>query len=547
MARFKKKHEMTKTDIARIFLSQMDGDDKQNGNGIGSLSGEVSPGLGPVASPQQYGGFHVGDIFTGAPTVSSRSGRILDSMFGDSGIDRISSSQEDAIERWTGGFEQEGNNFQTDDDTFDTQLYDLGSLWGTYNQGVSQPPLHRMVEQRMAENARRQRYEDQRFDDLGGADPFDFQGGFTGASGESSHGKRYASWRSGQQQQAAEAQGAIDDQRRVARGRAARANPNRTDQFGAAWGTQDLFETFNSPEMSIDSARASLPGNLTTRRAEDARDVLDYRSTGYSQGASGISSQRSMEIKDKARAGEDKETKDRYNRALLLYDRFGTQLRAEKDPRLRKELIKQRNEQLTIGKETAQTLGLEGEPGKFPNVEFVGTGDLIKTAGAKTMDDLSALESSMGKGMGAIGLKRGELFKGTGYATTGAINGVMRALAGIFILFVFIGVFYMVFGPIYDSLIYNFTLIVSADGDPTLGGKDIPTLFDNVAKVILVWVPLIVFAGAIYKLTALVFEREGGNRSTEETEWDMLGSIEDSTDLDMGSDPGVFEAYGGGY
>ena len=105
----------------------------------------------------------------------------------------------------------------------------------------------------------------------------------------------------------------------------------------------------------------------------------------------------------------------------------------------------------------------------------------------------------------------------------------------------------MVFGPIYDSLIFNFTNIVSADGDPTLGGKDIPTLFDNVAKVVLVWVPLIVFAGALYKLTALVFEREAGTRTTEETEWDMLGSIEDSTNLDIGTDPSVFEAYGGGY
>ena len=105
----------------------------------------------------------------------------------------------------------------------------------------------------------------------------------------------------------------------------------------------------------------------------------------------------------------------------------------------------------------------------------------------------------------------------------------------------------MVFGPIYDSLIHNFTTIVSIDGDPTLGGKDIPTLFDNVAKVVLVWVPLIVFAGALYKLTALVFEREVGTRTTEETEWDMLLAGEDSMDLDAGSDPSVFEAYGGGY
>ena len=240
----------------------------------------------------------------------------------------------------------------------------------------------------------------------------------------------------------------------------------------------------------------------------------------------------------------------RYQFIEERYSNLGTLINNATDPNKRTQLIHERNQLIEEGMKLASALDKLKviQEGKFPKVEAVRSGDLAKAVSEQQQKKLEdKLSKGMGKGMGALGLKRGELFKGTGYATTGAINGVMRALAGIFILFVFIGVFYMVFGPIYDSLIFNFTNIVSADGDPTLGGKDIPTLFDNVAKVILVWVPLIVFAGALYKLTALVFEREGGSRSTEETEWDMLGSIEDSTDLDAGSDPGVFEAYGGGY
>jgi hypothetical protein len=249
---------------------------------------------------------------------------------------------------------------------------------------------------------------------------------------------------------------------------------------------------------------------------------------------------------------QDDALKREFNRIAMEYQNLGAEIGRTTDAKERNQLISQRNKLIGRGQSLVQQLQIDvGRPGnrkgEFPFVDQVTTGDLIKDDLKGATKDLDALQSTMGKGMGALGLKRGQVFRGTSYASTGAINGVMKALAGIFILFVFIGVFYMVFGPIYDSLIFNFTNIVSADGDPTLGGKDIPTLFDNVAKVILVWVPLLVFAGALYKLTALVFEREVGTRTTEETEWDMLGAIEDSTDLDMGSDPGVFEAYGGGY
>tara|TARA_R110002073_G_scaffold7110_2_gene41030 strand:- start:1478 stop:3391 length:1914 start_codon:yes stop_codon:yes gene_type:complete len=283
------------------------------------------------------------------------------------------------------------------------------------------------------------------------------------------------------------------------------------------------------------------------RRYGTTAEERDYRSSGYAAGVSGISTEQRLDIKDKARAGEDRETGDRFKRAEQLYERLGTEIRKETDPLRKDELIDQRNEQIQIGKEAAATLGLEGlVPGKFPYVEPVSK--LARKVDIAASGSKGMIGDVMTQQLGAgAGYARGSLFRGTSYASTGAINGVMKALAGIFILFVFIGVFYMVFGPIYDSLIFNFTNIVSADGDPTLGGKDIPTLFDNVAKVVLVWVPLIVFAGALYKLTALVFEREAGTRTTEETEWDMLGSIEDSTNLDIGTDPSVFEAYGGGY
>jgi len=260
---------------------------------------------------------------------------------------------------------------------------------------------------------------------------------------------------------------------------------------------------------------------------------------------------RGRAVADEATMAKDEtDMKTRWSFIRTEYSELGTKIRAAESEKEKMQLIHKRNELIGEGQRLVQDLGIGDkiQSGTFPYVKTVKEGDLAKAVSEQQQKGLEkGLAKSMGAGMGAVGLKRGELFKGTGYATTGAINGVMKALAGIFILFVFIGVFYMVFGPIYDTLIFNFTNIVSADGDPTLGGKDIPTLFDNVAKVILVWVPLIVFAGALYKLTALVFEREGGTRSTEETEWDMLASIEGSTDLDMGSEPGVFEAYGGGY
>jgi hypothetical protein len=288
-------------------------------------------------------------------------------------------------------------------------------------------------------------------------------------------------------------------------------------------------------------------GTGRTRIYTSSPSVSEYRSTGYGEGVSDISTERKMGIIDKSRAGEDRETAAEYTRAEKLYDRLGTEIRAATDPIKRNQLILLRNEQLKIGQEKAQRLGREGLlPGKFPYTE--PTSQTARAVGIASSGAKGKIGDVMTQQLGAgAGYERGQLFRGTSYASTGAINGVMRALAGIFILFVFIGVFYMVFGPIYDSLIFNFTNIVSADGDPTLGGKNIPAIFDNVAKVVLVWVPLLVFAGALYKLTALVFEREVGTRTTEETEWDSLLSGEDSMDLDMGSEPSTFEAYGGGW
>ena len=233
-----------------------------------------------------------------------------------------------------------------------------------------------------------------------------------------------------------------------------------------------------------------------------------------------------------------------YNRIGQLYSRLGTEIRKEPNALKRQALIQERNALINEGQNLAQTLGIERMPGVFPFVQPTATGvgaTLGATIGSGALG--GAATERLGRG---AGIRRGSMFRGTSYSTTGAINGVMKALAGMFILFIFIGVFYLVFGPIYDSLIFNFTNIVSADGDATLGGKSIPALYDNVAKVILVWVPLIVFAGALYKLTALVFERESGSRTTEESEWDLMGSM-DNTDLDMGSDPSVFESYGGGW
>ena len=245
--------------------------------------------------------------------------------------------------------------------------------------------------------------------------------------------------------------------------------------------------------------------------------------------------------------GVKREETTELNYQRKLYDRLGTEIRKESDQFRVASLEQQRTAAVEEGLAIAEKHGIKPLEGVFP---WIDTSKVDRDRHIGQIKDASkgrvgeVVAGQLGKGSM---FSRGELFRGTSYASTGAINGVMKALAGIFILFVFIGVFYMVFGPIYDSLIFNFTTIVSADGDPTLGGKDIPTLFDNVAKVVLIWVPLLVFAGALYKLTALVFEREVGTRTNEETEWDMLASGEDSMDLDAGSDPSVFEAYGGGY
>lgn len=244
------------------------------------------------------------------------------------------------------------------------------------------------------------------------------------------------------------------------------------------------------------------------------------------------------------RTADTKANRREYNRISELYSRLGTEIRNEPNALKRQALIRERNALINDGQNLAQTLGIDRIPGVFPFVQPTATGvgaTLGATIGAGALG--GAATERLGRG---AGIRRGSMFRGTAYSTTGAINGVMKALAGMFILFIFIGVFYLVFGPIYDSLIFNFTNIVSADGDATLGGKSIPALYDNVAKVILVWVPLIVFAGALYKLTALVFERESGSRTSEESEWDLMGSM-DNTDLDMGSDPTVFESYGGGW
>jgi hypothetical protein len=339
----------------------------------------------------------------------------------------------------------------------------------------------------------------------------------------------------------------------------------RQAEARAATAPGQLGEMFGELSGRYDQERVQrLPGYLQTQRQMDAQRQKQEQLYGGIDRVGGTRNplitdidpnqlkEQNLATQRQQREARDDTLKTEFNRIAMEYQNLGAQIGRTTDAKERNELISQRNKLIGRGQSMVQQLQIPvGRPGnrkgEFPFVEPVTTGDLIKEDLEGATKDLDALQSTMGKGMGALGLKRGQVFRGTSYASTGAINGVMKALAGIFILFVFIGVFYMVFGPIYDSLIFNFTNIVSADGDPTLGGKDIPTLFDNIAKVILIWVPLLVFAGALYKLTALVFEREVGTRTTEETEWDMLGAIEDSTDLDAGSDPGVFEAYGGGY
>ena len=132
--------------------------------------------------------------------------------------------------------------------------------------------------------------------------------------------------------------------------------------------------------------------------------------------------------------------------------------------------------------------------------------------------------------------------------STGSLNGVMRGLAGLFILFIFISVFYMVFGPLYDVLITNFLLIAGADGSTMLGGKDIATLYANTANAILIWVPLTVIGGTLYLLISMVFERESKGLAGANimTEWDVFGGMGEDEDLnlDIALDGGMDDPMG---
>jgi hypothetical protein len=144
-----------------------------------------------------------------------------------------------------------------------------------------------------------------------------------------------------------------------------------------------------------------------------------------------------------------------------------------------------------------------------------------------------------------LGVQKGAL-RGTMPQSTGALNGVMRGLAGLFVLFIFISVFYMVFGPLYDVLITNFLSIVGADGSTMLGGKDIATLYANTANSILIWIPLLVIGGTLYLLISMVFEREskGMARTNEMLQWDALTGMDEDVNLDIAFDGGMDDTMG---
>jgi len=146
-----------------------------------------------------------------------------------------------------------------------------------------------------------------------------------------------------------------------------------------------------------------------------------------------------------------------------------------------------------------------------------------------------------------LGLDKGA-FHGTLPQSTGALNGVMRGLAGLFILFVFISVFYMVFGPLYSVLTTNFLSIIAADGSTMLGGKDVTTLYANTANSILLWVPLLVIGGTLYLLISMVFEREskGLARTNEMLAWDALAGSDEDVNLDIALEGG-FDPMGDFY
>jgi hypothetical protein len=151
------------------------------------------------------------------------------------------------------------------------------------------------------------------------------------------------------------------------------------------------------------------------------------------------------------------------------------------------------------------------------------------------------------RGSKYLGMQAGALH-GTLPQSTGALNGVMRGLAGLFILFVFISVFYMVFGPLYDVLITNFLSIIAADGSTMLGGKDVTVLYANTANAILLWVPILVIGGTLYLLISMVFEREskGMARTNEMLAWDALAGADEDMNLDMALEGG-FDPMGDFY
>ena len=176
---------------------------------------------------------------------------------------------------------------------------------------------------------------------------------------------------------------------------------------------------------------------------------------------------------------------------------------------------------------------------------MVSAADAIALQGAQTLRKSGQALGTATRGSGYLGLQQSG-FHGTLPQSTGALNGVMRGLAGLFILFVFISVFYMVFGPIYDVLITNFLAIIAADGSTMLGGKDVTTLYANTANSILIWVPLITIGGTLYLLISMVFEREskGMARTNEMLQWDALSGMDEDMNLDIALDGGMDDAMG---
>tara|TARA_R110002020_G_scaffold451875_2_gene666070 strand:+ start:115 stop:1074 length:960 start_codon:yes stop_codon:yes gene_type:complete len=178
---------------------------------------------------------------------------------------------------------------------------------------------------------------------------------------------------------------------------------------------------------------------------------------------------------------------------------------------------------------------------------IISEADKIAGLGAANLRRSGQRLGTAQRGSQYLGLQQGALH-GTLPQSTGALNGVMRGLAGLFILFVFISVFYMVFGPLYDVMTTNLLSIAAADGSTMLGGKDIATLYANTANAILIWVPLITIGGTLYLLISMVFEREskGLARTNEMLQWDALTGLDDDMDLDMALEGG-FDPMGDFY